>query len=152
MTPIVYAPPESRRDRMSPTLCLLVVASLVCVPWQSAKSQQTHGSPSSPTPVKVADAVCAKCHQQIYEDYIDTPMANASGLAVNGTIPGGFTDEISRVQFNVFKRDGATWLSYDRPGSSLDGQQKLAYFLGSGAHARTYLYSRNGYWFESPAV
>src|SRR6185437_1549678 len=69
MTPIVYAPPESRRDRMSPTLCLLVVASLVCVPWQSAKSQQTHGSPSSPTPVKVADAVCAKCHQQIYEDY-----------------------------------------------------------------------------------
>lgn len=79
-------------------------------------------------------------------------MANASGLAVDGTIPGGFTDEISHVQFNVFKKDGATWLSYERPGTSLKGQQQLEYFLGSGAHARTYVYSRNGYWFESPAV
>lgn len=79
-------------------------------------------------------------------------MANASGLAVDGTIPGGFADEISGVQFSVFAKDGASWLSYDRPGTALDGQQKLEYFLGSSSHARTYLYSRNGYWFESPAV
>lgn len=152
MTAIAYASPEPPRHWLSPALCLLAVATLIGIPWNLAWCQQTPAKPSAPTPVGIADAVCAKCHQQIYASYIDTPMANASGLAVNGTIPGGFTDEISGVQFNVFKKDGATWLSYDRPGTSLEGQQELAYFLGSGAHARTYLYSRNGYWFESPAV
>ena len=80
-------------------------------------------------------------------------MANASGVAVNGAIPGGFTDKVSGVEYRVFTKDGGVWLSYQRPpGRELSGLQKLEYFLGSGSHARTYLYSIHGYWFESPAV
>jgi predicted CXXCH cytochrome family protein len=131
-------------------LALAGVVSVCCTVGSGAP-QQTPQTPLA-TSVRSADAVCSKCHQQIYDKYISTPMANASGLASEGVIPGGFTDEVSGVQFRVFTKDGAAWLSYDRPGTGLQGQQQLEYFMGSGSHARTYLYSRNGYWFESPAV
>jgi predicted CXXCH cytochrome family protein len=126
-------------------LFLLIASSL------RGQSQQAI-QPSSATPVRVADAACGKCHQQIFQSYLATPMANASGLAIAGTIPGGFTDKVSEVEYRVFTRDGGAWLAYERPGTDLHGEQTLEYFLGSGAHARTYLYSRNRYWFESPAV
>ena len=152
MTTSSYASTAPLRHQLSPAVCLLALATLVWVPWNAARARQAPAAPTASTPARVADAVCAKCHQQIYETYIETPMANASGLAVDGTIAGGFTDEVSGVKFSVFTKDGDAWLSYDRPGTALNGEQKLEYFLGSGSHARTYLYSRNGYWFESPAV
>lgn len=133
---------------------ILVLVAFICVCSTVARPQQPTQAPATAaaTPVRSADAVCAKCHQQIYRSYVATPMANASGLASEGIIPGGFTDDVSGVQFRVFTKDGGAWLSYDRPDTSTQGQQQLEYFLGSGSHARTYLYSRNGYWFESPAV
>ncbi|HTU36173.1 MAG TPA: multiheme c-type cytochrome [Candidatus Acidoferrum sp.] len=147
-----YPSRQNPRYRVNRLHSLLVLAALVCFPWNPAWSQQLPPAPTVTTSVSVADSICAKCHQQIYESYLETPMAKASGAAIDGTIAGGFTDEVSGVQFSVFTKDGAAWLSYDRPGTALNGQQKLEYFLGSGSHARTYLYSRNGYWFESPAV
>ena len=78
-------------------------------------------------------------------------MANASGLAMDGMTPGTYSDEASGITYRVLERDGAAWLRYDRPGdNNLHGEQKLDYFMGSGNHARTYLYSINGYWFETP--
>ena len=40
------------------------------------------------TPVRIADASCEHCHQQIYRSYLLTPMANASGSAERRLIPG----------------------------------------------------------------
>jgi hypothetical protein len=40
-------------------------------------SPQSHNA----TPVREADAICSKCHQDIFRKYLGTPMANASGLA-----------------------------------------------------------------------
>src|SRR5258708_1896631 len=42
------------------------------------------------TPVKVADAGCEKCHRDIFEKYLSTPMAHASGAAEENLIPGAF--------------------------------------------------------------
>lgn len=46
------------------------------------------------------------------------------------------------------------WLSYERPNASpqqaLKGEQELSYFIGSGQRGRTYLFEKDGYWFESP--
>jgi predicted CXXCH cytochrome family protein len=49
----------------------------------------------------------------------------------------------------------AAWLSYDRPtleapGRSLEGERELEYFIGSGHRGRTYLFEKQGFWFESP--
>lgn len=132
---------------------ILGLLGLIWLPVGFARCQQAVEPPPTATPVRTADAVCSKCHEQIFQNYLGTPMANASGSAVSGAIPGSFTDEVSGVEYSVFSKDGGVWLAYERPSSKgLSGQQKLDYFLGSGAHARTYLYSLHGYWFESPAV
>lgn len=81
-------------------------------------------------------------------------MARASGTAMEGLMEGSFTHEASGVHYKIFERDGAGWLSYARPataaGGYLSGEVKLAYFIGSNTRGRTYLFERDGYWFETP--
>ncbi len=100
------------------------------------------------------DQACARCHQKIFDSYKKTPMAQASGFAVDGLLPGEFTHAASGVHYRLFLRDGRAWLSYERPNATperaLKGEQELTYFVGSGQRGRTYLFQKNGYWFESP--
>jgi predicted CXXCH cytochrome family protein len=81
-------------------------------------------------------------------------MAWASGPAMEGLIEGSFTHAASGVHYRTFQRDGTAWLSYARPetaaGGYLSGEVKLAYFVGSNRRGRTYLFERDGYWFETP--
>ena len=109
---------------------------------------------TSPVSTENVDAVCAKCHQKIYDSYQRTPMAQASGAAADGLLPGEFTHAASGVHYRLFLRDGRAWLSYDRPNApperTLKGEQELEYFVGSGQRGRTYLFQKHGYWFESP--
>ncbi len=103
---------------------------------------------------------CANCHKEIYDHYKTTPMANASGPATEGLIPGDFTHQASGVHYRVYQEvDQATkqtdvWLEYSRenagPNRELNGRVKLDYFIGSGRRGRTYLFNKDGYWFEAP--
>lgn len=81
-------------------------------------------------------------------------MANASGPAIDGLIPADFRLAPSGVHYSVYAQAGTVWLSYRRDGApagyELDGREQLRYFLGSGKRGRTYLFERQGYWFESP--
>jgi predicted CXXCH cytochrome family protein len=79
-------------------------------------------------------------------------MANASGPAIKGLIPGDFRHAESGVHYQVFAQDGKAWLGYERsgPARELAGRQELEYFIGSGKRGRTYLFQQRGYWFESP--
>lgn len=120
------------------------IASGPRVPAQSGQNDSA-GDPN---------AACAPCHREIYDRYRKTPMANASGIAVNGLIAADFHHAASGVHYRVFAQAGQAWLSYTRegapPGRELDGREELSYFLGSGKRGRTYLFERQGYWFESP--
>jgi predicted CXXCH cytochrome family protein len=87
-------------------------------------------------------------------------MANASGAAVDGFLPGNFTHVASGVSYRMVEQDGRVYLKFVRqaalgqPGGSddwsLKGQRELKYFLGSGRRGRTYLFEQDGYWFEIP--
>ena len=103
------------------------------------------------------DAVCAPCHQPIYERYRKTPMANASGPAVDGLIPADFRHAASGVHYRVYLEGAQVWMSYERdasPGSEsperLRGRRELRFYLGSGRRGRTFLFEHEGYWFEAP--
>src|SRR6201996_441247 len=96
------------------------------------------------------DIKCAACHKEIYDSSQATPMARASGAAIDGLLPGEFTHALSGVRYRLFLRDGRAWLSYDRPDGKLKGEQELSYFVGSGQRGRTYLFQKEGFWFESP--
>ncbi|QMV20297.1 tetratricopeptide repeat protein [Granulicella sp. 5B5] len=81
-------------------------------------------------------------------------MARGSGVATDGLIPGAFHHTLSSIDYRVFLRDGAAWMTYTRPASSpqgaLSGEQQLLYYIGSGHRGRTYLFQQNGQWFELP--
>jgi len=130
----------------------LALAVLASCPFLTVFAQeQAAAPPPAVTSVRQFDSPCAKCHKEIYQHYMNTPMANASGLATENFIPGTYSDLSSGVTFQVLQQDGAVWLRYDRPtGNVLHGEQRLDYFMGSASHALTYLYSTNGYWFEVP--
>lgn len=130
-------------------ILLLVLTSFsLAVVMATRESTSTTGTESDP------DAACAACHRQIGDRYRRTPMANASGPATAGFIPGDFVHSASGVHYRVFEESGRVWLSYERESQSADsalkGRQELIYFVGSGKRGRTYLFEQNGYWFEAP--
>ncbi len=100
------------------------------------------------------DAICASCHRGIAASYAQTTMARGSGPALEGAagiVPGGFRHAASGVDYQVFLRESALYLSFDRnPGPALHGEQKLLYFIGSGQRGRTFLYRQGEQWFEAP--
>ncbi|MFT4114370.1 tetratricopeptide repeat protein [Silvibacterium sp.] len=100
------------------------------------------------------DAACSSCHREIYEKYRSTPMAHASGVAMDGFTPGDFVHAASGIHYRVYEDRGRVYLSYERTSGNsvenLHGTQELAWFLGSGKRGRTYLFEQQGYWFEIP--
>jgi Flp pilus assembly protein TadD len=120
------------------TVCLAVL-------WPDRRVNAS-GSEATADP----DAACAQCHQAIFDRYRKTPMANASGPALDGLLTGGFTHPQSGIEYKVFVRDGQPVMSYQRPQPALSGERQLRYFIGSNHRGRTYLYSQAGLWFEIP--
>jgi tetratricopeptide (TPR) repeat protein len=109
--------------------------------------------PSSQTKTASGESgseACSSCHSEIYKSYSKTGMANASGLAGDGVISGDFNHKTSGVQYRVFKQDEKVWMSYDRESEKFQGQRELLYFIGSGRKARSYLFSVQGFLFETP--
>jgi predicted CXXCH cytochrome family protein len=103
--------------------------------------------------VKTADADCAKCHAEIYRQYLATPMANASGPAVDHLFAGDFTHAPSGVRYKVFREQNQAWLSFnDVHDPRIAGKRRFDYFLGSGHLGATYLYTQEGYLLESPVA
>ncbi len=115
---------------------------------QAKDGQTTDGQ----TAVKVepGSEACSGCHAEIYKSYSSTVMANASGLAANGLITGEFDDKISGVRYRVYKQDEHVWMSYERASEKFSGQRELLYFIGSGRKGRSYLFSVQGFLFETP--
>jgi Tfp pilus assembly protein PilF len=126
------------------TVCVLADLS-VRAATTSKGQPATAGLSSNP------DAVCARCHEDIYQSYERTPMAKGSGTAVSGLLEGDFLHPASGVRYRVFLRDGKAWMSYDRDHDpALHGEKQLIYFIGSGHRGRTYLYQVEDQWFEAP--
>ena len=135
-------------DSLRLSLVFLLAILLFYLP--SHASQVSAATRSADDP----DAACRNCHQKIYDRYQQTPMAQASGDAGNGLLPGTFLHSPSGIEYRLFLRDGHAWLSYSRPDPSperaLHGEQELIFYIGSGNRGRTYLFQRDGFWFESP--
>ena len=78
-------------------------------------------------------------------------MAWASGPAEQNLISGDFTHQKSGVRYRIYKENGRVWLSFDRSGvSPVSGKRELLFYIGSGRRGRSYLFTTNGFWFESP--
>ena len=99
----------------------------------------------------VGNEACAKCHATIYDSYMRSAMARASGPADDNLIAGEFTHKRSGVHYAIYKENGKVWLSFERSGDSrVSGKRELLYYIGQGRRGRTYLFSDDGFVFESP--
>ena len=126
-------------------------------------SSQTQSQSAKSEPGSEA---CSGCHSEIYKSYSKTEMANSSGSAIDGVTPGEFSHKTSEVRYRVYKQDEqgrpslgpsgsetrtrTVWMSYERASEKFRGQRELLYFVGSGKKARSYLFSAQGYQFQSP--
>ena len=94
---------------------------------------------------------CANCHSSIAANYSAKPMARGSGLATHDFSPGDFFDPVTGVHYRVYLENADAWLSFDRDGDSpLHGKRKLEYFIGSGHRGKTFVFSDEDFFFESP--
>ena len=104
----------------------------------------------------VGNQACAGCHGGIYRSYMRTPMAQSSGKVGAGDAKetfdrAKFSDARDAFSYKVapdyrfgFTQQGAT--------QPIAGVRALAYFIGSGAAARTFLLNDAGFLFESPVT
>ena len=99
----------------------------------------------------VGNEVCAHCHASINDSYSRTNMAHASGPAEENFIPADFMHAKSAVHYRIYQEGGRIWLSFDRLADpSAHGKREFLYYIGSGHRGLTYLFSMDGFVFESP--
>jgi tetratricopeptide (TPR) repeat protein len=119
--------------------------------WLIAALPLSLAAVTQPTPVREADATCSRCHNEIYRNYLLTPMANASGLAAEKLIPGEYEERAVGLDYKIASLHGQAVLTTRRIAEqSNETQRPLSYFLGSGHLGITYLYSIDNFLFESP--
>jgi tetratricopeptide (TPR) repeat protein len=99
----------------------------------------------------IGNDACAGCHAGIYQAYASTAHAHASGPASDNLVTGEFTHSKSQVKYRVYSESGKAWMSFERPRDPLVlGKRELTYFVGQGRRGTTYLFSIDGYFFETP--
>jgi len=87
----------------------------------------------------VGSQQCHACHAAIADAYAQTAMARSSGPVVS-VPPATFTAAGQRYQVDGNRLEFA------------QGAATFDYFIGSGAHGRTYAFAREGYLFELPVT
>lgn len=134
-----------------PTAWLLVFPFLIMpAPVLSGFAQEQKAA-ARPESGYVGNVACARCHASIYESYSRTPMAHASGPALENLISGDFVHSTSGVHYRVYSEGGEVWLSFERSGDpAATGKRQLLYSIGSGRRGRTYLFEVDDFFFESP--
>jgi len=146
---------------------LLVGLFLIAVLGIRTSSQTTSAKPAETVRTVPGSEACASCHSEIYKSYGKTVMASASGLASEGLITGELIHKPSGVHYRVYEQDRRSpaslgpsgsetrthtvWMSYERESESgFRGERELLYFIGSGRKGRSYLFSEQGFLFETP--
>jgi hypothetical protein len=96
-------------------------------------------------------AACAPCHRAIYESYRATPMSH-SARKLDGTAGieqfdrSSFVHQSSGFRYQV--SIGA--FGFEKPATGTSGSKRLAYAVGSGERAISYLIADDGFLFEAP--
>ena len=132
---------------------------LAALLWTSIASMAQTSTPAldraatSDSSGYVGNRACAGCHSAIYDSYVKTSMANASGPAIDTLIPADFVHHKSGVHYRIYADDShdKVWLSFERPNDpQVRGKRQLLYYIGSGRRGRSYLFAVDGFLFESP--
>lgn len=108
----------------------------------------------------VGSKTCGKCHQSIYEEFVQTPMGRSMSLSTqslqteNIPVPATVFDAKANQYIQVFGRESALYMriyGLDANGkAAFKHTERLAYAIGSGVNAVGYLIERGNYLFQAP--
>ncbi len=99
-----------------------------------------------PSPARPANH-CENCHPQEVKGYEASQMAHSLSRPKPG-FSGKFFHAVSNTHFEVASSKSGMIQRIERDGVS--GEYPIAYVLGSGAHALSFLIELNGHLFQSP--
>ena len=94
-----------------------------------------------------ADQRCAKCHAKEVAGYEQSAMARSLGKATPQP-DGSFEHAYSKTKFSIHSDPSGVIQKFERGREA--GEQKVAYVIGSGAHAYGYLVQVGDHLFQSP--
>jgi hypothetical protein len=94
-----------------------------------------------------ADHRCAKCHAKEVAGYQQSAMAHSLSKATPQP-DGSFEHAYSKTKFSIHSGSSGVIQRFVRGGEA--GEQKVAYVIGSGAHAYGYLVQAGDHLFQSP--
>jgi tetratricopeptide (TPR) repeat protein len=102
-------------------------------------------------------AVCASCHAEIYRRYQATPMARSARKLDTSAVPeqfgnAAFTHRPSGFRYRVSLKNSAYVLEFSNAPGSIAAEKPLAYAVGSGARAFSYLLEEEGFLYEAPVA
>lgn len=138
-------------QRLPRRVLLFAILALTSCHLESQTSKAGEPLSVKPGAPYVGNAACAGCHNEIYQSYTRSAMSHSSGPAAENLIAGDFAHKESGVNYRVYSETGKVWLSFDRPGDPMaHGKRELLYYIGQGRRGRTYLFSVDGFVFESP--
>jgi hypothetical protein len=106
---------------------------------------------------KPGSNLCASCHPAIYASYRTTPMASSARKLDPTSVPetfdhASFDHAASGFQYRVSVANSGYVLRFEKGTGGLSGQKTLAYAIGSGARARSYLIEQDGFLYEAPVA
>lgn len=105
----------------------------------------------------VGSQSCAACHADLYRSFMQTQMAQSSGRV--GTAAAQeqfdrteFRDSPGQFSYRVGRAGSAYYFDFLQQGARqpIQGRRQFQYFVGSGAAARSYLMSVDGFLYEAP--
>lgn len=102
-----------------------------------------------------ASSICASCHRSIYDSYSATPMARSAHNAGESAGAERFDHasfDASGFHYRIVRQNGSDVLSFEKPRTELRGEVALAYAIGSGERAISYLISNAGFLYEAPVA
>ena len=169
-------PPASRRRipwrpvGLLGVIAALVVAYFLHSPRETQQPPADSGTPlpslstspflnTRPDVAYVGDAVCADCHQQQFDDYRLHPMGRS--LFAVSDFPAVEQYEhtsnpfaVGPLRFQVIRRGKELihkeWCADARGNVVAEKETAIAYVVGSGTQARSYLSHSDGFMFQSP--
>ncbi|MEO5923832.1 MAG: tetratricopeptide repeat protein [Bryobacteraceae bacterium] len=108
----------------------------------------------------VGNQACSTCHRAVFNAYARTPMAQSSGKVEfmdrrESFVSAEFLGARGSFSYKVrpdYKFEFAELGPVNAGKPPLVGLRDLAFFVGSGAAARTFLIESGGFLFESPAT
>ncbi|MGH9657059.1 MAG: multiheme c-type cytochrome, partial [Bryobacteraceae bacterium] len=104
---------------------------------------------------EIGSRSCAGCHAEIYRKYSATGMARTSGVIGTGSFRESFeraefSDPASGAQYRLESGPNGYRLAFARRAAGVEGQRMLEWYIGSGGLGRSYLFSMEGFLFQSP--